>query len=67
MPNSQCHGSGFSPRGPAQSGCTQPNRPAFVIQLHCAVPNELTPPQRSTASAHPWFDVRAPPPAPASG
>ena len=58
MPNSQCHGSGFSPAGPAQSGCTKPYRPALaVIHCHSALPPWLMPPQRSTASAQPWLDV----------
>ena len=58
MPNSQCQGSGFSAPGRAQSGWTNPNRPAFaVIQVHCGDPATLIPPHRSTASAQPWLDV----------
>jgi predicted Zn-dependent protease with MMP-like domain len=50
VPYSQCQGSGLLPPAWAHPGCFQPYVPALAtIQPCSAVPNDSTPPDRSTA------------------
>src|SRR5699024_11998292 len=56
--NSQCQGSGSEPDCLAHPGWIHPNFGALARIHRCwALPKELIPLPRSTARAHPWFDV----------